>query len=160
MDPLLDYYSWKPSFMLNRPPDGYNGRSFRRHGGGKNTFLLTSNIQNVFVLSRELVKNWSIKRKMGVTRHLKRVIHQTTTNFLCRNIIYLIICLICLCFSWFCVLQLKKIALNYPGMMKVTCVTCAEKMRRNNSRERPKGFCPFFPCLYMYVLCYKHMGCW
>ena len=28
---------------------------------------------------------------------------------------------------------------NYPGMMKVTCVTCAEKMRINNSCE-----CCFF----------------
>ena len=25
---------------------------------------------------------------------------------------------------------------NYPVMMKVTCVTCAEKMRINNTRER------------------------
>ena len=54
---VVNYYSQKPSFTLKiipnpflRTPDGYNGRSFRQLGGEKNkTFLLTSNVQNLFV---------------------------------------------------------------------------------------------------------------
>ena len=56
---LVNYYSRKPSFTLKilpnpflRTPDGYDGRSFRRRGGVKNTFLLTSNVQNLFVFGQ------------------------------------------------------------------------------------------------------------
>ena len=56
---LVNYYGRKPSFTLNinqdpflRTPDGYDGRGFRRRGGEKNTFLLTSNVQNFVVFGQ------------------------------------------------------------------------------------------------------------
>ena len=56
---VVGFYSLKLSFTLKivqnpflRTPDGYDGRSFRRRGGEKNTFLLTSNVQNFFVFGQ------------------------------------------------------------------------------------------------------------
>ena len=56
---VVDFYSLKLSFTLKivqnpflRTPDGYDGRSFRRRGGVKNTFLLTFNVQNLFVFGQ------------------------------------------------------------------------------------------------------------
>ena len=56
---LVNYYSRKPSFTLKinqdpflRTPDGYDGRSFRRRGGEKDTFLLTSNVRNFVVFGQ------------------------------------------------------------------------------------------------------------
>ena len=56
---LVNYYSRKPSFTLKivqdpflQTPDGYDGRSFRRRGGEKDTFLLTSNVQNFVVFGQ------------------------------------------------------------------------------------------------------------
>ena len=57
---LVNYHSRKPSFTLKivqnpflRTPDGYDGPSLRRRGGeNKNTFLLTSNAQNLFVFGQ------------------------------------------------------------------------------------------------------------
>ena len=58
---VVNYYSRKLSFTLIivpnpflRTPDGYDGRSFRRRGGEKNTFLLTSNVQNFFVFGQQI----------------------------------------------------------------------------------------------------------
>ena len=56
---LVNYYSRKLSFTLIivqnpflRTPDGYDGRSFRWRGGEKKHFLLTSNVQNLFVFGQ------------------------------------------------------------------------------------------------------------
>ena len=57
----VNYYSRKPSFTLKiiqnlflRTPDGYDGRRFRRRGGEKNTFLLTSKVHNFFVFGQQI----------------------------------------------------------------------------------------------------------
>ena len=57
---VVKYYSRKLSSTLIivqnpllRTPDGYDGRSFRRCGGEKNTFL-TSNVQNFFGFGQQI----------------------------------------------------------------------------------------------------------
>ena len=112
-----------------------------------NTFLLNSNVQNLFVLvSKQRVKQLIYQRKMGVTRHLY-IAHQNnhhlpqSEHYISHIIFDMLVFLVILCASTkvncilvcqpYCVVQ------NYPGVIKASSVTRVEKMRMNNSRERP-----------------------
>ena len=47
---------------------------------------------------------------------------------------------------------------NKPGMMKVTCVICAEEMRTNNSRERPsEALSVLMLCASVFIFAYIYI---
>ena len=117
-----------------------------------NTFLLTSNIQNLFVcflsVNRESVKELIYQKKNGCHQASKEsniyVTHQNNdqlpgSEHYISHMFDMLVFLMILCASTEknCLLVCQPDSVpykNYPGMMKVTCVTCAEKMRINNSR--------------------------